>query len=149
MVMGIGVPNGSNPVDASQRGTVHKWQQNQQNFQALAVALQNGDLAGAQTAFSALATNKPDFASVLAASGGPQAGAGTGGSSAAMTQLGQALGSGNLSQAQAAFQTLASNRSHHHHHHHGGAGSTIASAASNATSAPSTAGSAQLINALA
>ena len=75
---------------------VNSFQQRASDFQELAQALQSGDLAGAQQAFSALTQ--------LASNSGGSAGRG------ALAQdfnaIGQALQSGNLSAAQQAFATF-------------------------------------------
>jgi hypothetical protein len=79
-----------------------------QAFGQLASAIQSGNLAAAQTAYSALTQNgSPDPNSPLAA---------------AINQIGQALQSGNVSQAQ---QDLTALQQQAHaakgaHHHHGG-----------------------------
>ena len=41
--------------------TSSAWQQRHQNMGALKTALQSGDLAGAQTAFSAITANNPNI----------------------------------------------------------------------------------------
>ncbi|HVT12767.1 MAG TPA: hypothetical protein VHE55_10910 [Fimbriimonadaceae bacterium] len=66
-----------------------------QNFKALSSALQSGDLAGAQKAFSALQANAPKKAS---AQNNPAA--------KDFDALGQALQSGDLGAAQKAFATI-------------------------------------------
>ena len=70
------------------------WQQRQQDFKALARALQAGDLSTAKTAYTA-----------LAGSGRPAAS-----STSPLAQLGQALQAGDLAGAQKA---MASMRGHH------------------------------------
>ncbi|MBU6428149.1 MAG: hypothetical protein KGR26_04000, partial [Cyanobacteria bacterium REEB65] len=89
-------------------------QQRRQSFQALEQSLQNGDLAGAQKAFSALDPN--------------------GSNNGKLSQLAQALQSGNLSAAQQAFAAMRSG--HHHGHHHGGAGQLQGASSASQTSPP-------------
>lgn len=97
------------------------------DFQALASALNSGDLSGAQNAFAALQKDLPP---------GQQAGA-TGGQNdnsknnpvaTDFQNLSQALSSGDLSSAQSAFaklqqdmQAMQGGHRGHHHHHGGGA----------------------------
>jgi len=102
-----------------------------QDFNALGKALQSGDLAGAQQAFSNLQqaqqANQPSTNSPTTNPASPI--------SKDFTALGQALSSGDLKDAQAAFAQLKSDlkagqgaqatqqsaqavKGHHHHHHH-------------------------------
>jgi outer membrane protein assembly factor BamD (BamD/ComL family) len=121
---------------AIQTATESPAQQVQQDYTQLASALQNGNLASAQSAFSALTQAL-------------QTQSGTNASSTAtstnsndpiandLNALGQALTSGNLTQAQSAFAQLNSaiqsaqpnatqpqrpQGEDHHRHHHGGDG---------------------------
>lgn len=111
------------------------WQTNrqkgQQDFQALATALNSNDLSGAQTAFAALQKDVPGLS-------GSQQNSQTGNSNNPLTSdfqnLSQALSSGDLSSAQSAFaklqqdlQTLVGG--HRHRHHHGGGGGIAAALA--------------------
>ena len=105
------------------------WQQNQQNFQQLASALQSGNLGQAQSAYSSLTANLPNGGN------GSQSN-----SNSPFAQLGQALQSGNLQSAQQAFQTLQSQHSGHHHRHGGGGGESGGASASTSSSASSNSG---------
>jgi ribosomal protein S20 len=87
-------------MGASQSASISNWQQNQQNFKALSSALQSGDLAAAQKAFSSMSSSSSNSNSPLA-------------------QLGQALQNGDLKGAQTAMQAMQSR-----HHHHGGQSAT-------------------------
>jgi hypothetical protein len=99
-----------------------------QDFESLAGALQSGNLASAQTAFSSLEQDLPGISQLL------QPGSSTGSAAdqsspipKALQSLQTALKSGDLSGAQQAFanlqQGLQSARSAHrgHHHHHASA----------------------------
>ena len=108
---------------ASQSVGATKWQQQQQNFKNLTTALQSGDLAGAQQAFSSLT-----------------GGSGTGNSNSPLAQIGQALKSGDLAGAQKAMQQLQASRAGHHHHGGGGAPTATAATDESAT-APTGVGS--------
>lgn len=86
------------------------WAQQKNEFQQLGKALQSGDLAGAQQAFSALQQNTPQGLSSQNAQGNS--------AQSPFAALGQALQSGNLSAAQQAFSQLQQAGGHHHHRHH-------------------------------
>jgi hypothetical protein len=105
------------------------FQQRRQDFSQLAQALQSGDLAGAQQAFSDLQSLQPNTGN------GTNTNSNSSGNPIAKdwAALGQALSSGNLSQAQSDFAQLqtdiktayqnqsgaqGTNRAHHGHHHH-------------------------------
>lgn len=100
------------------------FQQRRSDFQQLSQALQSGDLAGAQQAFSALS-------SLQAANGG---GAAQKNSQLAQdfSAIGQALQNGDLAGAQQAFasfqQDVQALRGQHHHHHGGGSSQAAATA---------------------
>jgi hypothetical protein len=81
----------SSTAGASQTGAA-AWQQNQQNFAALAKALKSDNLASAQSAFAALTANR----------------AGAANPNSPLAQLGQALNSGDLAGAQKAFAAMRS-----------------------------------------
>ena len=130
----------------------------QQDYSQLASALQSGNLTDAQSAFAALQQ-------ALQTQAGPNAASSTNSTGSSdpiandFNALGQALSSGNLTQAQSAFAQLqndvqsarqnAASQSQglakalldstkgHHHHHHGGGGSGSASSASTTTSTSS------------
>jgi hypothetical protein len=78
-----------------------------QAFQQLSSALQSGDLAGAQTAYSTLSQSIGTNANSPLAS--------------ALQQIGSDLQSGDLTGAQATLSALQqqtqAQRAHHHHHH--------------------------------
>ena len=118
------------------------WSPRKTDVQALATALQSGDLAGAQKEFS-------DFQQLLTGGpAGPQGSSGgttpTGASSLSvdLQAVGSALQSGDLTGAQKAFaslqQAIGKMRSRHHHHHHHSDSSLAAGsvAASSGASAP-------------
>lgn len=93
-------------------------QQNfRQDFQALTSALQSGDLADAQQAYSTLMQDNPQLASTSSGSGNPM--------QQALASIGSSLQSGDVKGAQDALSSLQQNmKAHHggHHHHHGGSG---------------------------
>jgi hypothetical protein len=117
----------------------------QSDFQALASALQNGNLSGAQQAFASLTKDAPGIAQGLSSQGGNNP----------LSKLASALQSGNLAGAQQAFAALTQpGKSHRSHHHHPGAPAVSGSGSSGSTSAGQTAASptgatAGLLNALA
>jgi DNA-binding FadR family transcriptional regulator len=152
------VPGGSRPGPSLT-------QQVQQDYARLAGALQSGDLSGAQSAFSnlqqALQSQGAGATQTTATSNST-----TDPIANDFNTLGQALSSGNLTQAQSAFSQLktdiqtaqqagsqtqnltqalqAAVQGHHHHHHGGGGTSTESSTSttdgtdsSNGSSAPS------------
>src|ERR1700722_19753996 len=77
------------------------FQEIKQDFQQLATALQSGDLAGAQSAYS-------NIQQVLQANGGSGSATGSNTLQSDFAALGQAVQSGDLSQAQSAFSQLQS-----------------------------------------
>jgi hypothetical protein len=106
------------------------WAQQKSEFQQLGQALQSGNLAGAQQAFSALQQNAPQGPSGQSAQGNS--------SQSPFAALGQALQSGNLSAAQQAFSQLQQAGGHHHHRHHGSQGSSSSTSTSDATAVTTT-----------
>ena len=89
-------------TDATQSTTIAQWQQKQQayqqNFKALTSAVQSGNIAVAQTAYTALTAGQtPPANSPLA-------------------QLGQDIAAGSPAAAQQALQSLQTARAGHHHH---------------------------------
>ena len=102
----------SGSAGVSQSSAVNNWQQNQQNFKALTSALQSGDLASAQKAFSALTAGKSPNSD----------------SNSPLAKIGQALQNGDLAGAQKAAQSI---QGKHHHH-----GSHSASATASITPSP-------------
>ena len=131
-----GVNSSTNPyLNNVQTG----FQQQIQDFKALASALQSGDLSAAQTAFAAFQKD------IQGNSQSPQAAA----LSDSNSQLGKdfqalqsALQSGDLSSAQQAFATLQQDLKtthHHHHHHHSGGIDPDKTAQSTSSTATSTA----------
>jgi outer membrane protein assembly factor BamD (BamD/ComL family) len=140
----------------SQAPTQNPVQQVQQDYSQLASALQSGNLTGAQSAFVALQQ-------ALQSQSGPNSAATSNSTNSNdpiandLNALGQALSSGNLTQAQSAFSTLqtdiqAAQQSgagtsqtqkstrvqkgeERHHHHHGGGGGSSSQSSSSTTSA--------------
>jgi DNA-binding FadR family transcriptional regulator len=100
-----------------------------QEFNALASALQSGDLSGAQQAFAALQKLLPNFSANTQTQNG-QPGSGQNTFPTDFNALGQALQSNDPQKAQEAFAKLQQDiqsiqgRHHHHHHHHKASGST-------------------------
>jgi hypothetical protein len=120
---------------SSAQSTTSPYRKIKQDMQALAAALQSGDLGGAQTAFATLQQDAPNLTvqSQKANTTNPRA--------QALAALGTALQSGNLTQAQQAFATLqqvtqgvAGTQGHHHHHHHSSGSSTDQTASSGSDS---------------
>ncbi len=112
------------------------------DFKDLASALQSGDLASAQSAFSEI---QGLFSNAQSSQGatGSQVGAKQSQLKSDFDALGQALKSGNTSAAQDAFtkltQDMQASGKAHHHHHHGGQSSVQPTASTGVTS--TTAGS--------
>ena len=83
----------------------------QQNFQALAQAVQAGNLSAAQQAYATLTQNMPQ--------GAPSANGAADPFQQAISSIGGALQSGDMSGAQGSLQTLQQGmKSHHGHRHH-------------------------------
>jgi hypothetical protein len=103
----------TNTYQAQQTSGQNNLKQIRQEFQDLASALQSSDLKGAQNAFADLQQLMPNSS----ASNQTQNAFATD-----LNALGQALQSGNVSDAQADFtklqQDAQSVQGHHHHHHH-------------------------------
>jgi outer membrane protein assembly factor BamD (BamD/ComL family) len=128
----------------------------QQDYTQLASALQSGNLTDAQSAFSALQQELQTQTGSTATSATTNSTTGTDPITNDFNALGQALSSGNLTQAQSAFSQLqndvqtaqaggsqsqatgAAVQGHHHHHHHGGGGETSAESTSTTTDADTT-----------
>jgi soluble cytochrome b562 len=142
-------------VDNTYQTYQANWQNNlsqvRQGFQTLASALQSGNLTDAQSAFAALQQLLPNFS---AGSAGNQTQNGQSGSgqnqfATDFSALGQALQSGNVTQAQKAFATLQQDMQsvqghhHHHRHHHGSASTQSTDSTTSNSSAQSTNGSGQ------
>jgi hypothetical protein len=144
--------------------TMSSTSQKQNTFQALqqlSQALQSGNLQGAQSAFATLQSGLPASLGGTAASfgatslGATSATTATSGTSSTsnpiatdMQSLAQALQSGNLSAAQAAFAKLQQDSSsssqvqgHHHHHHHGGNSSSSSTSSASTATTPASSGS--------
>jgi ribosomal protein S20 len=149
------VSNGASPytqgLQPSQISDALK--QRKQDFTALSNALQSGDIAGAQKAFSAMQQDTQTIRQFRSGQGGDRDGdndgskavqAGQSGQNSKtsmqdlMKSLKQALSSGDLQGAQQAFATLQqnmqANQGHRHHHHGGGAQPAASSAVSSAAS---------------
>ena len=116
--MGMSI-QGVSATGASQGVGAAAWQQRQQSFKNLTAALQSGNLASAQQAFSTLT-----------------GGTGTVNANSPLAQVGQALQNGDLAGAQKAMQQLQANRAGGHHHHH--QDSTQTAATTTPASAPAT-----------
>ncbi len=130
-VSAISSSTGSSPVDWQ-----IKAQQIKANFQALAQALQSGDLKSAQQAFATLQKDLPAKSSTATASS-----ASSTNPNDLMNTVGQALQSGNLGAAQQAFAQL-QQASHGRHHHRGApAATTGAQGGPSASVTPANAGS--------
>jgi hypothetical protein len=124
---------------SNSNSSVQTWQasiqQRKQDFSQLASALQSGDLAGAQSAFSALQSLTSQGQNSTVNSTGTSSTASNSGNTISndFATLGQALQSGNIASAQSAFAQLQTDMQtqqssgHHHHHHHGGAGANSSS----------------------
>ena len=123
-----GISNSSSSLQTWQASI----QQRQQDFSQLAQALQGGNLAAAQSAFSALQNPNGQAQSSNATNGTNSNGSGNTISND-FAALAQALQSGNISSAQSAFAQLQTamkaqqSGGHHHHHHHGGAAANSSS----------------------
>ena len=100
--MGMGIDS-SSATWASQSPTslqsspVSNWQQRQSGLQALSSALQSGDLASAQSAYSAISANNPNISS-----------------SSPLGQIGAALQSGDIAGAQKLASSMHTGRMHGH-----------------------------------
>jgi hypothetical protein len=109
----------TNTYQAYQTSGQNKFAQFQQDFQDLTSALQSSDLTGAQKAITELQQLMPNSS---ASTQPPNAFA------TDLNATGQALQSGNVSDAQADFaklqQDVQSVQGHHHHHHHNPSAST-------------------------
>jgi DNA-binding FadR family transcriptional regulator len=155
------------PAVSTSTPTPSPIQQVQQDYLQLASALQSGSLTGAQSAFAALEQ-------ALQTQGGTSTAPATTTSTNSndpiandLNALGQALSSGNLTQAQSAFTQLnqdiqtaeksgqAQNsqqsyraEEHHHHHHHGGDGgsSSQSSSSSSASNSYTSSNSSSTVN---
>ncbi len=115
--MGMRIPSSNMGASAmSSTGGAAKWQQQRQNMGDLSQALQTGDLAGAQKAFSAIAANSTKAADP----NGP------------LGKVGAALQSGDLKGAEQAFAAMRSSG----HHHHAGASASTQTAAASASKTP-------------
>jgi hypothetical protein len=107
----------SSSSDTSQTGTVPNFQQIKSDFQALASALQSGNVSSAQQAYAALQKDAPG----LFQSNSSQGSSSSDPLASALSSLGTALQSGNLANSQQAFAALQQTvQGHHHHHHKGG-----------------------------
>jgi hypothetical protein len=140
--------------------------QRRQDFTQLSTALQSGNLQGAQQAFSNLeqlqggpSSSSSGGSTSPATSGSGTAGSGTAGTNAVANDfaaLGQALSSGDLSQAQSAFTQLQTDMQSakqsgssggqtqvegHRHHHHGGGGESAQPSSSSTSSGSTSPGS--------
>jgi Skp family chaperone for outer membrane proteins len=114
------------------------FKQRQQDFSALGAALQSGDLASAQKAYSAL------FQNTSSSSQTPNTQqSGNSGIQTDVNALGQALQSGDLKGAQSAYaklqqdlQTAHAQTAHAHHHRHHAQGAEPQNASANSIANP-------------
>jgi hypothetical protein len=104
-----------------------------QAFGALADAINSGNLADAQQAYSALSQLQSSGQGTSTNPNSPLA--------QALSQIGQDLQSNNLQAAQQVLSSLQQAGHHHHHGHHGGSESSGGSAASATSSSASSASS--------
>jgi hypothetical protein len=150
-VSGISSTNNLNQSD---------WQsifsQSQQYFNALSQALQSGNLAGAQNAFSSLqqlAPNSSQNSATTTSANATSSANGTSSIGSDFSALGQALQSGDLAGAQKAFaqlqQDMQTARTGHHHHHHSQASNASAATQDSSATTSSSSTSGNLINLVA
>lgn len=145
------VSNNANPYTQSLQSSQMSgaFKQRKQDFDALASALQSGDLAGAQKAFATLQQDTQAMGQAQRGQGSNSSAVSQSGATSMkdlMNQLKQALSSGDLQGAQQAFASLQQNmqanqsQGHHHHHHGGGSQPSALSATStgNTTTTSST-----------
>jgi hypothetical protein len=115
-------------------GATNGFKQTAADLKTLEQALQTGDLAGAQQAFSSLQQDSPWISRALSSTNG-------GGSSpfaSALQSLAGALKSGDVNAAQQAFANLqqAMHSGHHGHHHHGSGSASAATSPTGTTPPP-------------
>ena len=91
--MGMSIGSSSSSLALQSSSVSSAWQQRHQNMNALKTALQNGDLSGAQSAFSAITANNPNINP-----NGP------------LAQIGAALQTGNISAAQQVASSFEASR---------------------------------------
>jgi len=107
----------TDPYQTNQTNGQNNFAQFRKDFQAIGSALQSGDLAGAQKAFTDLQQLLPDSSASNQTQNGQQ-----NPFTADMDALSKALSSNNASDAQTAYaklqQDMQSVQGHHHHHHH-------------------------------
>ena len=96
-------------VSSTQQGQQSQWAQRKSLFDQLGKALQSGDLAGAQKAFTALQAISPQPPPSQNAQGNS--------TQSPFAALATALQNGDLAGAQAAFAQIQQTKGHHHHHH--------------------------------
>ncbi len=142
-----GIPSTNNLNQSDWQST---FSQSQQYFNALGQALQSGNLAGAQSAFSSLQQLAPTSSQNPTAT---SSATGTSSIGSAFNALGQALQSGDLAGAQKAFaqvqQDMQTARSGHHHHHHSQASDASATTQDSNGTTSSSSASGNLINVVA
>lgn len=113
----------TDPGAMMQQAWQAKREERQQLFSQLGSALQSGNLADAQSAYASLQNLQPPGPP---APGDTTNAAGSSGNTMGndLAALGQALNSGNLSDAQAAYAKMQTDMQAHRggHHHHGGLG---------------------------
>jgi outer membrane protein assembly factor BamD (BamD/ComL family) len=128
-------------------------QQRKQDFSQLGSALQSGDLASAQKAFTDLQSLQPGGTAQGSGGAATNSTNNSSGNTSSndFAALGQALQSGNLTDAQNAFAKIQSDMQahkggHHHHHHGGGAVSSANVSTPTPTPTQSTASPGSTIN---
>src|SRR5450755_1392765 len=128
---------------ADAAGAANSFKQSAADFKSLALALQSGDLAGAQQAFATLQQDSPWVSRAVSASAASSS-ANSGSTTSPLQALSKALQSGDIAGAQQAFAALQQAQvGHHGHHHH------AASTASGSTTTPAPVTSAPVANAAA
>jgi soluble cytochrome b562 len=119
------ISGSTNTYQAYQTSGQNNFAQLRQAFQALASTLQSGDMTGAQNAFATLQQLLPNSSAGNQTQNGQQ-GSNQSPFATDLNAVGQALQSGNVSDAQEAFaklqQDMQSIQGHHHHHINGSAG---------------------------
>ena len=111
---------GSNVATSAVSSTASQWQQRKQDMKDLMAALQSGDLAAAQKAYSALS---------------PKGGSGR--TDGPLAQIGQALQNGDVAGAQQVAQNWQAQQAQRHHGHHGHSGTSAGTAPKPASASPS------------
>jgi hypothetical protein len=125
-------------VNSTQQAQQSQWAQRKSLFDQLGKALQSGDLAGAQKAFTALQAISPQPPPSQDAQGNS--------TQSPFAALATALQSGDLAGAQQAFAQIQQTQGHHHHHHHASQSATTATSTTPTTTDITINGSGNTIN---